>query len=110
MDLPKRNTEKIKDNLNFDQKKTLLNKLNSSGFTITSLGHVLLIDVKHPKKGHPKTQDKFLPVGQLRIQFRETDGKFTYDGYSPAYFELVNLDKKFPEDYHSQLKRIASTI
>lgn len=105
--------EKIKDNLNYEQKKTLLNKLGSAGFKITNLGHVLLIDVKKPKEGHLKTKDNennFLPVGIIRYSFQEMNGTSGYNEHCPAYLALVNLNEKFPEDYHSKIRGIALSI
>lgn len=113
MDSIKKYIERVKDNLNFDQKKNLLTRLNSAGFKVTNLGHVLLIDVKNPKKGHPKTkdnEDNFLPVGVIRYSFQEMNGTSSYNEHCPAYLALVNLNEKFPEDYHSQLRKISSLI
>jgi len=110
MDSTKNRIEKIKDNLGFYQKKTLLNKLDSAGFKITSLGHVLLIDVKNPKMGHPKNGDNFLPVGIFRYYFQETDGRLNCNDYCSSYLVLVNLDKKFLEDYHSRIRKISNLV
>ncbi len=105
--------EKIKDNLNYEQKKTLLNRLDSAGFKVTSLGHILLIDVKNPKKGHPKTpgnEANFLPVGKIRSYFQEMNGTTGCNDHCLSYLELINLDKEFPEDYHSKIRKISDLI
>lgn len=105
-----KNIEKIKDNLNYEQKKTLLDKLDSAGFKITNLGHVLLIDVKNPKNGHPKTKDDFLPIGKIRFYFQEMNGTTGFNDHCPSYLALINLNEKFPEDYHSKIRRIVLSI
>jgi len=86
------NIETVRENLNEKQKKLLVSKLIESDFTISSTGHV---SVKKPQKDHPQWgSGHYLPVGFI--------GK--------DYADLVNLDEKFPEDYHAQLRDIYRSI
>lgn len=102
--------EKVRENLNLDKKKTLLNKLNSAGFKITNLGHVLLIDVKDPKKEHPRGTNDYLPVGKIVYHFQEPNGDLISNQYCSFDLGLVNLDKKFPRDYHTPLRNIFKSV
>lgn len=57
------------------------------------------INVKYPKPNHPSFSECPLPVGFI---LAKEDGKYE--------FELVNTDKKFPEDYHSRIREIYNLI
>lgn len=80
----------IEHDLSSERRKDLITKLNKHGFKVSG-GSVY---VKKPKKKHPSVflsplLSYFLPIG-----------------FIDSYFSLINLDKNFPKDYHSQLRKI----
>lgn len=90
--------ETVRRSLSKEQRKNLIAKIDSSGlFKVSPLKIFWFIpfgwrvDVKNPKKEHPKSKffKDYLPVG-----FIGRDA------------ELVNLFEPFPEDYPSKLKKI----
>ncbi len=91
--------ERVRNGLSSKQRKTLIKKLEFSGFTLSPwiLGflypgwHVYVIDVK---KEHPKFWGNYLPVGFI--------GK--------DYVEIVNLDGGVFDEYHSKLKKIYFSV
>lgn len=88
------NIETIRENLNSKQIKSLIHKLNDSGFYVSESGHV---GIENPKTDHPYWGAgivHYLPVGFI--------GK--------DYAEIVNTEKEFPEDYHAQLRDIYRSI
>ncbi len=93
-------TLKIRENLSFEQKKTLIEKIDSSEFFNTSLCKFwfiplgLRVNVKNMKKEHPKSFFGYLPIGFI--------------GRNSV--ELVNLDKKFPEDYYVMFIKICYSV
>ncbi len=93
-------TIKIREKLSPEQRKTLIEKLESSELFKTSLCKLwfiplgLRVNVKNPKKEHPKSLFGYLPIGFIG---RNSVGP-------------VNLDKKFPEDYYSMLAEICYSI
>lgn len=103
-------TKSLLKNITFEQRKKLIDKLHSAGFKFVSLGHVGHVEVERPKKGHPQTEGKYLPVASIRYRFKSVDNNMGYDVFCDSYVELVNLDKKFPENYHAKLEAICVNI
>jgi hypothetical protein len=91
---------KIRKKLSSEQKKTLIKKLESSELFNTppcKIGPIsigLRVNVKNIQKEHPKSFFGYLPIGFIGINS----------------VELVNLDKKFPEDYYFMLAKICYSI
>jgi len=90
---------KVRERLSFEQRKTLINKLESSGFKVSPWIFKFIypswhINVKNIKKEHPKSFFGYLPIGFI----------------GRNYAELVNLDVKFPEDYHAKLIEIYDSV
>ncbi len=98
--------EKIKENLSEEEVNSILARLDETGLkfnrvisldgkVVKPVGH---INVKEPRKNHPKYNDVLLPVGFIG---RERSG----DNYC---IQLVNTDLKFPEDYHERFRRLCA--
>jgi len=90
--------EKIRK-IGTESKDSLIKKLEDSKFEVCGF----TIYVKEPKSGHPMVGRHYLPVGGF---IKERD-KLLNEFYT---LEIVNLDEKFPEDYHSKLKEIYNSI
>ena len=82
--------ERISGEISSSQDKKLRKILEKEGFIIVKSGH---ITVKNPKSDHPNFTGFNLPVG-----------------YLGNTLQLVNTDVKFPEDYHTKLRKIYSKI
>jgi len=90
--------ETVVRKMSSEQKNILIEKIKISGFYLmpwffNPISKGLHIFVKEPKEGHPRAFNSYLPVGFI--------GKNA---------ELVNLSRKFPEDYHSRLREIYYSI
>lgn len=102
------NIECIRDDLSEEQKNNLVSKLVDTEFKfvqavtfskdckrmVTNIGWV---KVREPRPDHPQFDEHYLPIGFIGASSKN-EGKY--------YAELVNTDEKFPENYHSRLRKI----
>ncbi len=93
-----KSVEIIRKDLSLEQIRNIYIKLNESGFYVSDQDQ---IHVKNPKENHPKNLDWYLPIGYIST---------SYSRKPKNYVELVNLNKKFPEDYHSKLREIFNSV
>lgn len=86
--------------LTSEQREKLISKLERTEFELFGTS----IYVKFPRVDHPKWgENNYLPVACV---WKAKD-ELLNDIY---FFELVNTDEKFPEDYHSRLKEICKDL
>lgn len=85
--------ELVKDGLSLGQINNLVDIINGSGiFTVDERGYVSPVEIK---PGYPS-------LGRI--------GPAPLGLVEGSRAQLLNLEKKFPEDYHSKLRQLFSQV